>query len=119
MGKGIEQILEEEAAAAEATKDDLDVEIPASSSITHGGPRTRVVQVRLNDDEQAALEELAESRNLPVSTVVREMILNALDPAPAQIAARRRLVAEFEHYLNVAGVSPAVAFPSGDRGSAR
>jgi Ribbon-helix-helix protein, copG family len=104
MGKSergsIDRILDEAAADAEAGEDDLDVEFPAHVKITRGGPRTRVLQVRLNDDELAALEALAESRGLPPSTVVRELILNALNPAPAQAAATRRLVGEFKQYLD-------------------
>ena len=102
----IERILDEAAAAAEAAEDDLDVEIPAHVKITRGGPRTRVVQVRLNDDELAALEALADSRGLPPSTVVRELILNALNPAPAQAAATRRLVGEFKQYLETVRAAP-------------
>lgn len=113
MAKSIKQIVDEEAAAAEVTKDDLDVQIPAHVKVTRGGPRTRVLQVRLNDDELAALEALADARNLPASTVVREMILNTLNPAPAQAAARQRLVGEFEHYLDVVGVPSDVALPPG------
>jgi predicted DNA binding CopG/RHH family protein len=96
----IDRILDEAAADAEAAEDGRDVEIPAHVKVTRGGPRTRVLQVRLNDDELAALEKLAEERGLPASTVVREMILNALDPAPAQAAARQRLMGEFGQYLD-------------------
>ncbi|MBS9535474.1 ribbon-helix-helix protein, CopG family [Mycobacterium sp. M1] len=100
MGKSIEQTLNEEAALAEATKDDLDVAIPSHVKISRGGPRTRVLQVRLNDDELAGLEEWADKRGLPASTLVREMILNVLQPVPAQAAARQRLVGEFQDYLD-------------------
>lgn len=100
MGKNIDQILDEEAAAAEATRDDLEVDIPSHVKISRGGPRTRVLQVRLNDDELAGLEALAEKRGLPASTVVREMILNVLQPIASQAAARQRLVGEFEDYLD-------------------
>lgn len=102
----IDRILDEAAADAEAAEDDLDVEIPAHAKITRGGPRTRVLQVRLNDDELAALEALAESRGLPPSTVARELILNALDPAPAQAAATRRMVGEFRQYLDTMRAAP-------------
>jgi|HubBroStandDraft_3_1064219.scaffolds.fasta_scaffold08010_5 hypothetical protein len=104
MAKNIDQALDEAAADAEATMGDLDVALPPDVKVTHGGPRTRVLQVRLNDDELAALDALAESRNLPASTVVREMILNVLEPTPAQAAARRRLVGDFEHYLTTVGL---------------
>lgn len=100
MSKSIKEILDEEAAAAESTKDSLDVEIPPHVTISRGGPRTRVLQVRVNDDELAAVEALAQKRNLPPSTVVREMILNALNPAAAQVAARQQLVGDFERYLD-------------------
>lgn len=100
MGKNIKQILDAEAAAAEAAKDDLEVDIPSHVKVSRGGPRTRVLQVRLNDDELAGLEALADKRGLPASTVVREMILNFLQPVPAQAAARQRLVGEFEDYLD-------------------
>lgn len=108
MGKSIKQILDEEAAAAEAGKDDLDVEIPPYVKTSRGGPRTRVLQVRLNDDELAALEAMADKRSLPASTVVREMILNVLHPIPAQVAARQRLVGEFETFLDRLRVNPDV-----------
>jgi Ribbon-helix-helix protein, copG family len=100
----IDQILDE------AAEDDLDVEIPGHVTVTRGGPRTRVLQVRLNDDELAALEALADARGLPASTVVREMILSAVDPAPAQAAAKRRLMGEFKHYLDTVGVSADIAY---------
>jgi hypothetical protein len=110
MAKNIDRILDEAAADAEAIKGDLDVVIPAHVKITHGGPRTKVLQVRLNDNELVALEALAAERGLPASTVVREMILNALNPAPAQIAAKRRLVGEFKQYLDTVS-GPDLATP--------
>lgn len=102
----IDRLLDEAAADAEAAEDDIEVEIPAHVKITRGGPRTRVLQVRLNDDELAALEALAESRGLPPSTVVRELILNALNPAPAQTAATRRLMGAFKQYLDTVRAAP-------------
>lgn len=102
----IDRILDEAAAAAETAENDLAVEIPAHVKVTRGGARTRVLQVRLNDDELAALETLAKSRGLPPSTVVRELILNALNPTPAQAAATRRLVGEFKQYLDTVRAAP-------------
>jgi hypothetical protein len=107
----IDQILDEAAAQAEASEYDVDVEIPAHVKVTRGGPRTKVLQVRLNDDELAALEVLADSRGLPASTVVREMILNAINPDSTQLAARRRLLGEFEHYLDAVGTPADIAHP--------
>ncbi|UEM46479.1 DNA binding protein [Mycobacterium phage InvictusManeo] len=51
--------------------------------VTRGGPRTRVLQIRLNDDELAELERRAGDRDLPASTVAREILLRALFPRPA------------------------------------
>jgi Ribbon-helix-helix protein, copG family len=110
MAKNIGRILDEAAADAEASERDVDAVIPAHVNITHGGPRTKVLQVRLNDDELAALESLAAERGLPASTVVREMILNALDPAPVQTAAKRRLVGQFKQYLDTVS-GPGLASP--------
>lgn len=110
----IDQILDEAAADAEAAENEPGVTIESDVKITRGGPRTRVLQVRLNDDELAALEALAESRGLPPSTVVRELILNVLNPAPAQAAARQRLVGEFRHYLDTVHAAPNdVGLPAG------
>jgi hypothetical protein len=105
--RSIDQLLDEAAADAEAG-DGVDAygDIPAHVKVTRGGPRTRVLQVRLNDDELAALELRAEFRGLPASTVVRELILNALDPAPAQAAARQRIIAELMHYLDTVNTEP-------------
>ncbi|ASR85875.1 antitoxin [Mycobacterium phage Paola] len=64
--------------------------------ITRGGPRTRVLQIRLNDDELAELERQADDRDLPASTVAREILLRALFPRPAAdpVAFSREGVAE-------------------------
>jgi hypothetical protein len=107
----LDQLLDEAAADAEA-EPDAGVLIEPHVKVTRGGPRTRVLQVRLNDDELAAFEALAEARGLPASTVAREMILNALDPGPVQAAARLRLIGAFEHYIDMhPGTLPDSAVP--------
>jgi hypothetical protein len=117
MAKNIDRILDDAAADAEASERGGDAVIPAHVTITHGGPRTKVLQVRLNDDELTALDALAAECGLPASTVVRDMILNALDPAPAQTAAKRRLIGQFTQFLDtVSGpglASPPLAAPAG------
>ncbi|ASR85781.1 hypothetical protein SEA_EDUGATOR_84 [Mycobacterium phage Edugator] len=60
--------------------DDVDL---TGVKVTRGGPRSRVLQIRLNDDELAELERQAAARDLPASTVAREILLRTLFPRPA------------------------------------
>lgn len=65
--------------AAEHTSDP-DAPLPAHVKVSRPGhTRSKVLQVRLNPEEMAALEEIAKRRELPASTVVREQILRLLD----------------------------------------
>ena len=76
----LEQALAEadEIEAAERTTDP-DAPLPPHVKVTHPGhARSKVLQVRLNPEEYAALETLAEQRKLPVSTVARAQILDLL-----------------------------------------
>lgn len=80
-----------EAEAAEA--DQTDRPIPPHVKVSRPNrARSKVLQVRLNPEEFDALERIAERRELPVSTIAREGLLelineeSSLDPA-AQIAA--------------------------------
>lgn len=41
--------------------------------------RSRVCSIRLSDDEQERIEQAAQARNLPVSTLVRAWLLERLD----------------------------------------
>lgn len=73
----LEQALAEadEIEAAERTTDP-DAPLPANVKVSQPGrARSKVLQVRLNPDELAELEAIAERRGLPVSTVAREQIL--------------------------------------------
>ncbi|MBZ4560283.1 CopG family transcriptional regulator [Mycobacterium avium subsp. hominissuis] len=64
----------EEAEAAEA--DQTDRPLPPHVKVSQPGHvRSKVLQVRLNPEELAALEAIAERRDLPVSTVAREQLL--------------------------------------------
>lgn len=80
-GRNIDDLLAEvadEAEAAERTADP-DAPLPEHVKITRPGhARSKVLQVRLNPDEMAAVEAIAERRGLPVSTVAREQILQLL-----------------------------------------
>lgn len=86
----LEQALAEadEIEAAERTADP-DAPLPAHVKVSQPGrARSKVLQVRLNPEELAALEAIAERRELPVSTVAREQLLRLLaddeaaDPNP-------------------------------------
>ncbi|WP_256839340.1 hypothetical protein [Ornithinimicrobium faecis] len=93
MSKTIDDLLAEEAAAveeAEATSDP-DAPLPAHVKVTRGHPRARNLQVRFRDDEFAELVAYAEERGLPVSTVVRSLVLQAIAPADDLKAALDKL----------------------------
>ncbi|GAC1611367.1 MAG: hypothetical protein NVS3B26_23760 [Mycobacteriales bacterium] len=83
MSRNIEDLLAaeaKEAEEAEATKE-LDAPLPSHVKVTRGHPRARNLQVRFRDDEFGELTAYAELRGLPVSTVVRALVLQAIAPA--------------------------------------
>jgi hypothetical protein len=70
--------ISEEAEAAERIAEP-DAPLPAHVKVGRPGRgRSKVLQVRLNPDELAAIEAIAKRRGLPVSTVAREQILQLL-----------------------------------------
>jgi hypothetical protein len=73
----IEELLEAEGATAEANKD---APLKLGTKVSRGHGRARTLQVRLNEDEYAALDRLAEARRLPVSTAARSILLAAIEP---------------------------------------
>jgi hypothetical protein len=77
MSKSLEDRLAAIGDEAEAGEEDQTAKpIPANVKVTRGNPRrSRVLQVRLNPDEHAAIERIAERRGLPASTVAREELL--------------------------------------------
>lgn len=83
MRKKIEDLLDDEAKAVEDAEaaSDPDAPLPAHVKVTRGHPRARNLQVRFRDDEFAELAAYAEQRGLPVSTVVRSLVLKAITPA--------------------------------------
>lgn len=83
MSKKVEDLLAEEAEAVEAAEaaSDPDTRLPADVKVTRGHPRARNLQVRFRDDEFDELTVYAEQRGLPVSTVVRSLVLQAIAPA--------------------------------------
>lgn len=86
----LERLLEEEGHAAEQG---LDTPLQPGTRATRGHGRTKTLQVRLNDSEYDALVALAESRQLPVSTLVRSLLVPLLrmnDDTPAALIERMR-----------------------------
>jgi hypothetical protein len=78
----IDDLLAAEAKAvgeAELTTDP-DAPLPAHVKVTRGHPRAKNLQVRFRDDEFDELSAYAEQRGLPVSTVVRSLVLQAIAP---------------------------------------
>ncbi len=66
------------AAEAAASEQNPDAPIKAGSTITRGHSRAKTLQIRLNDDELAALTSLAEGRGVPVSTLARDLLMGQL-----------------------------------------
>jgi hypothetical protein len=83
MSKKTDDLLAAEATAveeAEATSDP-NAPLPTHVRVTRGHPRARNLQVRFREDEFDNLTEYAEQRGLPISTVVRALVLQAIAPA--------------------------------------
>lgn len=83
MGKRIEDLIAAEAKAAEEAEvtSDPDAPLPSQVKVTRGHPRARNLQVRFREDEFDDLAAYAEQRGLPVSTVVRSLVLQVIAPA--------------------------------------
>jgi hypothetical protein len=65
--------------------------MPEGTSVTRGHPRARNLQVRFREDEFAQLAAYAAEQGLPVSTVVRLLVLKAVAPVDDLQAALDRL----------------------------
>jgi len=90
----INDLVAVEAAAADQNPD---APIKAGSTITRGHSRAKTLQVRLNDDELAALAALAAARGIPVSTLARDLLLGQLGAADTSTKALiARIRAELE-----------------------
>jgi predicted RNase H-like nuclease (RuvC/YqgF family) len=75
MGKKLDQAL------AEADEIEAAADAPNPSHINVSRPNrapSKIVQVRLNPDEYAAIERIAEEHGLPVSTIARAQVLALL-----------------------------------------
>jgi len=86
MTKDIAQILAAESQAAEdAEARDGQLRDLSEVRVTRGHSRSRVLQIRLNSDELERLENLAEERGLPTSTVARALLLQSLESGRADL----------------------------------
>ena len=79
----LDALLAAEAKAAEDAEASggSDAPLPVNVRVTRGHPRAKNLQVRFRDDEFDELAAYAEHRGLPVSTVVRMLVLHAIAPA--------------------------------------
>ena len=73
--------LRPKAADEAGVTSDMDGPLPTHVRVTRGHPRAKNLQVRFRDNEYDELAAYAEHRGLPVSTVVRMLVLQAIAPA--------------------------------------
>jgi hypothetical protein len=55
--------------------------------MAHRKPKPAVVAVRLTQDESEHLDKLSHERDLPVSTLVRQILRGEEKPLPTQVTA--------------------------------
>lgn len=79
----IVELLQSESDAVEANPD---APITAATKVTRGHDRAKKLQIRLNDDEYARIEQLADQRGVPVSTLARSILLGAIESDQPPIA---------------------------------
>lgn len=93
MGQEIEDLLSTEAKAVEEAEvtSDVTAPLPSHVKVSRGHPRSRNLQVRFRDEEFDELAAYAEQRGLPVSTVVRTLVLQAIAPGDDLKSALDRL----------------------------
>ena len=89
----IERLLEQEAESTESAEEsnDADAPLPPGVKLTRGHPRAKNLQVRFTHAEFDQLTDYAARQGLPVSTVVRLMVLKAIAPAEDLMSVLDRL----------------------------
>lgn len=80
MATKLKQLIDDEAKASEAGEVDQSAPARVAVKVTRGHDRAKTLQIRLNHEELGELTALAETRGLPVSTVARQLLLQALNP---------------------------------------
>jgi hypothetical protein len=73
----IADLIAAEVAAAEES-DSIDQSLPSNVRVSRGHDRSRVLQVRLNEDEYRLIEKLASENLIPVSTYARSILLRTI-----------------------------------------
>ena len=76
MSENISELLQAESDAIEA---DPDAPIGPNAEVSRGHDLVKPLRIRLNEDEFEQIEQLAETRGLPVSTLARSILLAAID----------------------------------------
>jgi predicted transcriptional regulator len=102
VNSDVAAVIADEVTAIEAGPD---TPIPGSARISRGNGRSRVLQIRLNPEELAELERLAEERGLPTSTVAREAIIRLIRPEVARTESEKRLIDSFAQYVATLGAA--------------
>jgi len=74
------QLEGDHAEKAELTSDPKSP-LPSGIKVTRGHPRARNVQVRFSHEEFDRVTNYAASQDLPVSTVIRLIVLKAIEPS--------------------------------------
>ena len=104
MSSEIQRLVAEEAAASEANPD---APIPATSTVSRPNrARSTVYSIRLNPEEVAEVQALADAAGLPASTLVRSWIIERIraehgetSDAEAELRAAQRHLAHLERHL--------------------
>jgi hypothetical protein len=100
----IKKIIEEETEASEANRD---APIPEGAKVTRPNRgRSTVYSIRLNPEEVAALQSLAETAGVPGSTLARSWIIEriqeeqaGLSDAETELRAAQRHLAHLQKHL--------------------
>lgn len=74
----ISDLIGAEVRSAERAPSSTDAELPADVKVTRGRGRSKVLQVRLNEDELRLLTKHAEEQMVPVSTLARAVLLRQI-----------------------------------------
>ena len=100
----VKKIIEAE---TEASEDNRDAPIPEDAKITRPNQgRSTVYSIRLNPDEVAALQSIADAAGVPGSTLARSWIVEriqedraGLSDAEAELRAAQRHLAHLQRHL--------------------